>query len=159
MPSFNAVTIRKLASSPCLFGLLLSSLFTSTTWVAGADLVVSITGGPDFTVEQSVPTDPDTISIPAGDKNPLLILATLTNVGSETFVGIPSSTLFTTAMGDSFFLSGSAGIVDGETVNEGDGLTDMAASPPFTGGFILEPGGTKEFVLHLIYGLLCNGCA
>ena len=37
---------------------------------AQSQLVLSIVGGPDFSVEQAVPTDPNVISIPAGDKNP-----------------------------------------------------------------------------------------
>ena len=77
---------------------------------------------------------------------------------TDTFLGIPSSTLFTSTAGDPFFLSGVTGLVDGTLVSEGDGLRDIAASPPFLGGFLLNPGESRTFVMHVIYGLLCNAC-
>ena len=139
--------------------LLMSTMVPISSAQASNRLILTVQVGPDYDVEQSNPTDPNIIMIPAGDKEPLIIWATLTNLGADPFIGIPSSTYFTKAFGDQFFLSGVTGIVDGEEFYEGKGLTDVATVPPFIGGFVLGPGESKEFVFHVIYGLLCNGCA
>ncbi|MCK4786094.1 MAG: Ig-like domain-containing protein [Desulfobacteraceae bacterium] len=129
-------------------------LNTDCVVVEEPPLTLEIIGGPNFTVQQSTPTYPCFIGYPPGSKEPLVIAAKLTNTGDETFVGVPSSTYFYKTEESPVFLSGCTGKINGYYINEGDWLRDVPASSPFPGGFILEPGEERTFILHIIYGLI-----
>jgi hypothetical protein len=122
------------------------------------DLIVTMIGGPVFTVQTAIPNDPDIIRIPPANERPLVIRATITNIGTSDFVGIPSQTLFSRVPGEPLLLSGVFGMENGQVISEGDGLRDLPASFPFLGGFVLKPGESRVFVWTVIYGLFCNGC-
>lgn len=128
------------------------------TVIPNPGLRVEMIGGPSFTVEQANPTSSDSIMIPAGDREPLVVYARITNESAEEFIGIPSSTYFGIQPEDPVLLTGHTDLVDGVEVYEGLGLTDVPAAYPFIGGFILAPGESREFVLHVISGLLCPAC-
>ena len=149
---------RPTVSALLILAALLSLLADGGPAHASFTLSLDVNGGPSFTVQQAFPTSVDVIDFPPAEEEPLVIYGALTNTGTDDFIGIPSSTLFSTTPESSFFLSGVTAVIDGKTISEGDGLQDLPASPPFIGGFVLAPGETRVFVLHVIYGLLCPGC-